>query len=150
MSEKMYSIINVALIKKDLKQVLPVGIFLLALLAIMQFIFGTTCIFVILTGIPCPACGLTRAGLCVLTLQWEQAIQYNWFIFPIAITVGIALLYRYVIGKEMAGLRWIFLVIILGMVGYYVYRMILYYPEVEPVVYHYHNVYTYVRKVVWK
>lgn len=52
------------------------ALLLLGLYAIpTQLYFHTICPFAILTGYPCPACGLTRAGLCLLrgdlTGAWE-------------------------------------------------------------------------------
>ena len=39
------------------------------------------CVFVEFLGIPCPGCGMTRALLAVLKLDFLQAIKYNITIF---------------------------------------------------------------------
>lgn len=53
----------------------------LAVLAIYMIIthsvFGTVCPWAILTHFPCPACGLTRAGLCVAALHFRDAFRWN-------------------------------------------------------------------------
>ena len=58
-------------------------------LVIAYFVFGrkilhSMCPMVVLTGFPCPACGLTRAGCAMLGLDFKGAWQLHPFIYPIA------------------------------------------------------------------
>lgn len=65
-----------------------------------QLIFHTVCPFAIFFGYPCPACGLTRAGLLLLSGDFVAAAQTNLLIY----VWGAFLLYlcgfRYVAGKQ--------------------------------------------------
>lgn len=54
---------------------------ILCYIIIAQYIWGTVCPMLIVTGLPCPACGLTRAGVSVLTGHIKKACEYNPMIF---------------------------------------------------------------------
>ncbi|MDR2898711.1 MAG: DUF2752 domain-containing protein [Clostridiales bacterium] len=47
-------------------------------------LFGYFCPSMALVGVPCPACGLTRAGLSLLMLDFNGAFLYNPCIFLVA------------------------------------------------------------------
>lgn len=82
-------------------QMLKVPILLTAgVLIILQLLFGTVCPMRILFGIDCPGCGLTRAGICVLTLKWKQAWQYNPTIFLWIPGMVTGILYRYIFPQK--------------------------------------------------
>ena len=96
----------------------------LVYIIVMDCFFGRMCPMVLLTGFPCPACGLTRAGLYVLTLNWDLAWQMNPMIFPIGIAIVYAVVCRYVRGVTIYG--WQILVALLAvlLIGCYLYRII--------------------------
>ena len=65
-----------------------------------QLIFHTVCPFAIFFGFPCPACGLTRAGLLLLSGHFIAAAQTNLSIylwFPVLLYLCC---FRYVVGKQ--------------------------------------------------
>lgn len=75
------------------------GILLLYLI-MSQAIFHTACPFALLFGFPCPACGLTRAGLLLLSGQFAAAFAINaaiclWVPFLLYLIV-----FRYFLGKR--------------------------------------------------
>ena len=43
--------------------------------------FGITCVFLELFGIPCPGCGMTRALVSLVRLDFYQAAKHNVIIF---------------------------------------------------------------------
>ncbi len=43
--------------------------------------FNISCVFLKLSGIPCPGCGMTRALLSVLNLDFYMAFKHNVMIF---------------------------------------------------------------------
>lgn len=59
--------------------ILTILISFLILVAIMP----VNCIFKTVTGISCPACGMTRSFLCILQLNFIAAIYYNLFSIPL-------------------------------------------------------------------
>ena len=66
-------------VKTYWKGILAAAVFLMAML----LLFGQLCPLRILVGLSCPACGLTRAGLYVLSLQFHRAWEMNPVIFLI-------------------------------------------------------------------
>ena len=53
---------------------------------LLMFAFGITCPIKFLTGISCPGCGLTRAWMHALTLDFSGALAYHplFWLVPIA------------------------------------------------------------------
>lgn len=45
--------------------------------------FGITCVFKHFLGIPCPGCGMTRAIISVLRLDFGAALYYNPLVFAL-------------------------------------------------------------------
>lgn len=60
------------------------------------------CIYKNVTGKECFNCGMTRAFLSVLHLNFKQAVQYNWrvvIVFPYTVIVYVAAWVKYVFKK---------------------------------------------------
>lgn len=61
------------------------------------------CIYKNITGKECFNCGMTRAFLSVLHLQFAQAIEFNWkviIVFPYAVIVYGITWYKYILKKK--------------------------------------------------
>lgn len=43
----------------------------------MTLCVGSACPIALLTGLPCPGCGLTRACIAALTLHWKEAFALH-------------------------------------------------------------------------
>ena len=124
---------------KDVKNA-KIGILVaLCYLAVMEIVLHNGCPFVVITGFPCPACGLTRAGLHVLRGEWMQALQMNVFIFPIMILAIAAVVRRYFLQKSLKCLVKYTMFLLLCMVLYYIYRMVILFPGQAPMTYYYNN-----------
>ncbi len=128
--------------KQDLKTVALIGSGLLVLFTIMYVTFGTNCISVWLTGMPCPGCGLTRAGLAVLRFDFVEAWEMNPFIYAIGVYVVVVLIYRYLFNKKWKFVNMCGIIIAIAMCIYYIYRMKNGFPTEKPVDYHQHNLLT--------
>lgn len=104
-----------------------------------HFIYSM-CPSVWITGYPCPACGMTRAGILVLTGHFAEAACLQPFIYVLAVfAVGLCI-YRYLFLQD--SLKWAkrcLIVIILCMIGFYIYRMIRYFPDEPPMTYYKYN-----------
>jgi len=90
---------------------------------------GSICLIYNTTGIPCPTCGMTRSYLALIQGNLSQAILYHPLFFLVPV-----LFYAFLFQKKklMYGLFILFMLV-------YIYRMILYFPHTEPMLYHWHS-----------
>lgn len=112
-----------------------ISIFMIVTVVYLSFIFffgfENTCLIKNITGIPCPGCGLTRSGLSLVQLNFKDVFYYNPMIFLVIFSVIIVFFRKSGTKKLYASNRfWIILVI--AFTFYYVYRMILYFPNDIP------------------
>lgn len=81
---------------------------------------GTTCLFRLLTGICCPACGMTRAWTSFLNGDIEKAFYYH-PLFWLVIIIPVIILFRKKINERLYnGIMLFFIVLVLGC---YFYRL---------------------------
>lgn len=100
--------------------------------AFFMLLFREVCPMLIVTGLPCPACGLTRAGLLVLRGDFAGAFRMHPFIYVWIAFAGYLGYNRYVRGRKMPWGLQLLVIIILAMVVYYGYRMLCFFPDREP------------------
>lgn len=117
---------------KDMKEYKWLGLVLALYYLLMEIVFSAFCPLVIVTGLPCPGCGITRAFLCVLTGQFVRAWDINPLIYGVILTALYAGIQRYLLGQKVKGLRKILCVLAILMIGVYVYRMYRYFPHRPP------------------
>ena len=123
---------------KDIKQTKWAIIVIIA-----YFVFGrkfiySICPLIMLTGYPCPSCGLTRAGIRLLHFDFAGAWHMHPFIYVVAILVFRYCWNRYIrlqlrqpkSMKILAGIALVALVI------FYIYRMVRYFPGEPPMSYY--------------
>ena len=109
----------------------------LGILAIVGVILllDVGCLFRKLTGVPCPGCGMTRAHLAVLRLDFRAAFYYH----PLWMLPGPTLLlsFWYPKGIFRSGKANIILPAVLGVlvIGVYTVRMICFFPDTPPMEY---------------
>lgn len=109
---------------------------------VMHALFGAFCPSVIVTGFPCPGCGLTRAVLYLLKGQFLR----SWALNPAAGLWGLWALWfafeRYIRGRKCRGLTWALGGIALFMISVYMIRMVRYFPDRPPYVYTPNNLFS--------
>lgn len=128
------------LFKKDVKDILlPISLFF-CFYFIMDFFWHRTCPMVIITGFPCPGCGLTRAGILLLKGEWMKAFIMHPFIYPIVIFMGFYVLLKYILKRSLLILNKGLVVLIILMCIFYIYRMIVFFPNVVPMSYYSGNI----------
>lgn len=114
---------------KEYKGLIPA---LLIYYFFVKIIFSAFCPSVIVTGFPCPGCGMTRALLFLLTGQFKRAwninpLIYGWFLF--ALYAGVQ---RYWFGRSIKGWKAILWILAVAMIIAYIYRMYRYFPNRPP------------------
>lgn len=119
-------------LRKDIKEYKWLGAALVLYYVVVKRVFHAFCPLVIVTGFPCPGCGMTRALLFVLTGQFIRAwnsnpLIYGWFL--LAFYVGIQ---RYIRGRKAVGWRKMLGALAVIMIGVYLYRMYRYFPNRAP------------------
>lgn len=139
MNSKGKEIIN--RIGKDLKAFRWTGAVFAAYYFIMHSLCGAFCPLLVITGIPCAGCGLTRASLFLLQGQAARAAYINPSIFLIIIFLLYCGYFRYVRGRKIKGFSLGLAILVLSMLVIYFVRMYLYFPERAPYVYHSNNVF---------
>jgi len=102
---------------------------------IIHAVFDAFCPFLIITGLPCAGCGLTRAALYLLKGQISRAAHSNPSIFPVLIFVLYCGYFRYIKGSSVRGIKAALAVLVVGMLAVYGIRMYLYFPGQAPYVY---------------
>lgn len=123
----------------DIKQYWVAIIVVIVLYTFMHIVFDAFCPLVVITGIPCPGCGITRSVIFFVTGQFERSFHMH----PLGgILVIFALycgFYRYIKGRKVPGLKWIIVILVTASLVLYVIRMILYFPDRPPYTYNYGN-----------
>lgn len=75
---------SIRMIKADLWSIRYVILVLAVYFFLAWNFFYSSCPFVMVTGLPCPGCGLSRAGFCLLRGEFADAWYLNPFIYGIA------------------------------------------------------------------
>lgn len=129
-------------IKKDaLEYKYPILLFLLYYILI-KAVFHAYCPMVLITGLPCPGCGMTRAVLLLLMGEWKrswnlQPLAVVWLLFGIWIFV-----WRYLLGKKIKWFQPILIVLLVSLIAFYIYRMATVFPSYPPMTYRYKNLFS--------
>ena len=126
---------------------LKLTIALLILFAIWgacSLIFHQFCPVVLITGLPCPGCGLTRAFIAFFTMHPLEAFKYN-PTYPLWIVLAAMFLWQvYVKRRITTKLRNFAIVVALVTIVAYILRMVFLFPSSEPLVYHPGNVFAHI------
>ena len=95
----------------------------IAVVLLVLVLQGTPCVFKKFTALPCPTCGMSRAWLAFLRLDFSAAFQYHPMFWGIAV---LGLLYI-LEGLPFPGVRItraLYLLILMGFVGTYMIRLV--------------------------
>ena len=123
------------LFAKDLKDYKYGIVLAIAIWAFFSIVFGTPCLAVLLFGMPCPFCGLTRAMWYCLQFRFADAFAVHPF-WPLVPIGGILfVLYRYFRCFKVSVFYIYFLFFCVTLTGLYVYRLATQFPGPEPMVY---------------
>ncbi len=112
--------------------------FIFAVLTIALIVFlssDSMCLIRLTTGLPCPTCGMTRAALSLLRLDFRTAFTYHPMIFVVipALISGAILILTGKASKKRH-LPWL-IALAVSLFIVYVVRMVLFFPDKEPMVF---------------
>lgn len=108
----------------------------LALYTIMvNLFFHHFCPMVIISGLPCPGCGLTRSFIYLASGRIQQSIYINPMGIPIA---GIMIYFfwnRYILGREAKWMMHLIIIAVVMLLVLYLWRMYVFFPNRVPYIY---------------
>lgn len=117
--------ILVELIKKIY---IPLILFILYI-TITYFFKIPNCPFKLITGFPCPGCGLTRAGFAALKFEFQLAFMYNPVIFLLPFILWVIVFHERPIINKIYNFLPLWVFIIAFVLSTYLIRMIYVYPN---------------------
>ncbi len=125
---------------KDLRSNLKLFFMLFLIWGGLSLLLRAFCPMVVLFGLPCPGCGITRAALQLLTFHPLKAWDYNPSLYLWIILVLAAAYRRYWQARPLRALRPLLLFVLLSTIAIFVYRMYRSFPEHPPLIYREGNV----------
>lgn len=128
------------LLFKDIMSAKWAIIVIVAYFVLLKNILHSLCPMVLLTGMPCPGCGMTRAGFKVLHFDFAGAWRVHPFIYAVIVLAVIFAAERYIVqSRSMTVFKWCAAVTMTGLILFYIWRMARFFPNVEPMTYYRHN-----------
>ncbi len=99
-------------------------------------LLDTGCVFYHTTGIPCPGCGMTRAYLAAMRLDFAEAFRMH-PLWPVTVPLlAVSLWKNGRIFPSSHANRIFYLALLTAYLGVYVFRMIVLFPDVSPMVFY--------------
>ena len=124
----------------DMKHAKWAILLVFAYFVLLRNFFVTTCLAVLITGLPCPGCGMTRAFIRLLHLDFAEAWQMHPFVYFFAVFVIWFGIRRYILGITDTEKVWkIAAMLGIFMILFYIWRMLRYFPGDPPMSYYYGN-----------
>jgi len=136
-----------SILYNDLKRGALPTLCALAGLMLIQLLFHRICPISIISGYPCPGCGITRALFYLITFQWKLAFEYNPTIFIWVPIIMWGILSRYLLKDSYLQKQnkkiFIHTVTAVGIlsIAVYIVRMIILYPDIPPMTYNPRNIF---------
>lgn len=133
---------------KDMKHAKWAVLLVSAYFVLLRKFLITTCPAVLITGLPCPGCGMTRAFVHLLHLDFAGAWRMHPFVYFFVIFVIWFVFRRYILGIPDTEKAWkVAAVLGIFMILFYAWRMIRYFPGEPPMSYYYGNVLLKIRNI---
>lgn len=123
------------IVKHDIREYWIAALCIVLLYCFMHKFFGGLCLSVIITGFPCPGCGMTRAAMYLVSGHFYEAYQMNPAVFLWAILVGYFGWFRYILHRKAPAMKQLIVMICIITILIFVYRMWRYFPDKVPLTY---------------
>lgn len=132
-------------LKNDVKKAALPAVLLFLVWYVPQIFFHHYCPVVLITGFPCPGCGLTRAFVSLVKLDIAGAADYNPAIFLWVPLIVATIYLRYVRGKSIKVLLLPLIFVYVITIVIYVLRMKYMFPGKATLVYEPDNLIAFLR-----
>jgi hypothetical protein len=116
--------------------IVAIGVYFLA----ANFLFGYICPVMIIVGLPCPGCGMTRAGLLFLTGNFSQSFSFHPMFVPAMVFMAIAAALKFFRPEKTNVLQTPAIIFFVIIVAVYVFRMVNLFPNQPPMVINYDSI----------
>ena len=141
--------------KREIKNTLPAIAIIAIAVVICTILFDGFCLFRLMSGIPCPGCGLTRAAILLLKGHAAESFNMHPMLIPFLFILLIYFMEKYYIDNEKPskakGLKVTYIygcIVAIAMIILYLVRMKLYFPNVEPYIYYKKNLLQFIKRIV--
>lgn len=128
---------------------LAIGTFLI-IYASLNFLFGRFCLMRIIVGIPCPACGITRAFFMLCAGKIQEALMMQPLIILVLAAPIVYVLLKKFSKNYLQNLRRYGIIMLIVFVVFYVWRMVHFFPNREPYIYDENNILRCVLKIFFR
>ncbi len=139
------------LLKKDIREHWKAAAFMLAAVIVLTGCFKGACISRIITGLPCPACGMTRAALLFFAGRWQESFRLQPFFAAFLAGIFFFAVERYLMRRRKASrllVCYAYAMLAASLI-FYGYRMVRYFPHTPPMTYDRDNLLLCVYRVVF-
>ena len=122
--------------KSETKSIL-FGLILAGLLVLGMFVFDAGCIVRNITGLPCPGCGMTRALITALSGDLAGAFRMHplFWLPPLLLAAVLLLTLLKPDSLHSKKASWVWLACAVIYLSVYAVRMVLFFPDQEPLTY---------------
>lgn len=117
-------------------------------LNLLYLLFGSICPSKIFIGMPCPACGMTRAFVLILLGRWNEAWELQPMVGAVMFGAGLFIYLRYIKACNMKYFKICAVVIIMAAFFLFGYRILNNGLSKEPVVYEKNNIAANIIKII--
>ena len=120
-----------------IKRHIPAALAGLCCWILLSAVAGTSCWLRAIFGLPCPGCGSSRAVIALFHGNIKQAVEFHPLIF-VSLILPVIFIIAFIFKINISKFRFtnIFLWCIIGLyISVFAVRMILFYPETEPLTY---------------
>ena len=123
----------------DKRIIITLAVVLLLYYALSHLVLHASCPVVLLTGFPCPGCGLTRACILLLSFRFKEAFELNPSAYIFFFLILWLIITRYLCGKEFKITKYLIIAGVILSFVVYIIGMKLYFPNRPPYTYMYDN-----------
>lgn len=97
-------------------------------------IFGYVSPTMIFFGLPCPACGMTRAGMLFLTFNFAESFRMHPLFVPAAVFIIWYIICNIFWPDKHRWVQVPAVLLFIGLIAVYIYRMVYMFPDYPPMI----------------